>query len=77
MTQSITVEYEDLPERSIPLKDWATVCDRLEAGEEPTYKMSEKNTRALYVWALKNRSYRISTLSILPGIYKVSKGETI
>lgn len=74
MAESVTVEYENVPERYVPMKDWAKVCDRLEAGEEPTYKMSEKNTRALYVWALKHRSYRISIMSVLPGIYKISKG---
>lgn len=71
--ETVVVEFDELPTFTQVVKDWESVCKRLDAGETPTYKMTETETRALYIWALKKRGYRISCAKALPGIFRLSK----
>lgn len=56
-----------VPTYTVVYPQWAVICDQLDAGEMPVYSLTEKQTRALNVWALKNRSY--------PVFYKSVEGE--
>lgn len=51
---------------------WSAICDALQQGEEPELHCTHAGTRALYMWAKRNRNITIYYRTIREDVMKFS-----
>lgn len=62
-----------LPTKTVVMPDWQKVCKALEKnhryGAGLNLECDPEQTRALYIWAKKNRGYRIAYRASQSGVF--------